>query len=133
MSERLNQQPTKELHLFQRFLLQSKLITQLNKWLDEQAWENEKKDAIIEMKDKEIEQIKEQLHRMTQSRDQVDSNFKKYMKSVKADKVDNEKMQKQQTIIHDLRSELEATKRRLTVSHRMNELLAKQAKQTKQK
>jgi hypothetical protein len=128
MSERLNKQPTKELFLFQRFLLQSKLIGQLNKWLDEMAWENEKKDAIIEMKDNEIDQVKEQLHRMTQSRDQVEANFKKYMKSVKADKVDNEKMQKQQEIIKNLRSDLEAAQRRLKVSHRMNELLAKQTK-----
>jgi len=128
MGEILNRQPTKELHQFQKLIVQDLYIKYLNKGLDYLEWENEKKDAIIEMKDKEIEELKEQLTRAIQGREQVDANFKKYIKQVKAAKVEEDKQNKQQEIIKQLRTELDATKRRLQVSHKMNELLARQNK-----
>lgn len=128
MGEILNYQPTKELHQFQKLIVQDMYIKKLNLWLDELSWENEKKDAIIEMKDKEIEDLKEQLARAIQGREQVDANFKKYIKQVKVAKVEEDKQNKQQEIIKQLRTELDTTKRRLQVSHKMNELLARQNK-----
>lgn len=128
MGEILNYQPTKELHQFQKLIVQNLYIKYLNKGLDYFQWENEKKDAIIEIKDREIEELKEQLTRAIQGREQVDANFKKYIKQVKAAKVEEDKQLKQQDIIKQLRTELDATKRRLQVSHKLNELLARQNK-----
>lgn len=124
--EILNYQPTKELRQFQKLIVQDNYIKYLNKAVDYFEWENEKKDAIIELKDKEIQELKEQVKRAIQSRDQVEANFKKYMKEIKAAKVESSKIDKQQEVINQLRKELESTKVRLKTSHRMNELLAKQ-------
>ncbi len=128
MGEILNHQPTKELHQFQKLIVQNLYIKYLNRGLDYFQWENEKKDAIIEIKDREIEELKEQLTRAIQGREQVDANFKKYIKQVKAAKVEEDKQLKQQDIIKQLRTELDATKRRLQVSHKLNEVLARQNK-----
>ena len=108
--------------------MQDLYIKYLNKGLDYFEWENEKKDAIIELKDKEIADLKEQLTRAIQGREQVDANFKKYIKQIKAAKVEDQKQQKQQEIINQLRNELTSTKKQLEVSHKMNELLARQNK-----
>lgn len=126
--EILNYQPTKDLRQFQKLIVQDLYIKYLNKAIDYFEWENEKKDAIIELKDKEIQELQEKIVRLTQSRDQVDANFKKYMKEVKAAKVDNSKVEKQQAVIDQLRKELESTMVRLKTSHRLNELLVKQNK-----
>jgi phage-related minor tail protein len=128
MSDWLNAQPTKELQRFQKLIVQDLYIKYLNKGLNYFEWENEKKDAIIELKDKEIEVLKEQLLKSNQGREQVDANFKNYIKKVKAAKVEEDKQLKQQDIIKQLRTDLDATKRRLQVSHRLNELIVKQNK-----
>lgn len=63
MEYRPNIQPTRELGRFQKMILQQKYIEQLNKWLDELEWENEKKDTIIQQRDAEIAAWKRDFER----------------------------------------------------------------------
>lgn len=93
----LNRQPTKELQQFQKLIVQDLYIKYLNKGLDYFQWENEKKDAIIEMKDKEITEL--QIINSKQSFQilKVEREFKEYVKKVKANKSDLEKQNKQQS------------------------------------
>jgi len=124
----LNRQPTKELQQFQKLIVQDLYIKYLNKGLDYFQWENEKKDAIIEMKDKEITEL--QIINSKQSFQilKVEREFKEYVKKVKANKSDLEKQNKQQSIIDDLKQRLQSTEQRLRVSHKLNELMARQNK-----
>ena len=54
----LNKQETKELTIFQKYVVQNIYIKKLNQWLDELNWELEKKETIIETQEKEIEKLK---------------------------------------------------------------------------
>lgn len=55
---RPNEQPTEELNQFQKLIVQDIYIKKLNWWLDESRWECEKRDRIIEMREKEIDNLK---------------------------------------------------------------------------
>jgi len=124
----MNYQPNNELKYFQRLVVQDLFVKQLNKWLDELEWENEKKDALIDMKDAEILELHQRIDRLTAIRIKVENEFKEYAAKVKGAKINLTKNTKQQTVIDELRGQLESTKRRLEVSHRMNQLLTKQNK-----
>lgn len=123
-----NIQPTKELSQFQKLIVQDLYIKQLNKWLDELDWENEKKDALVEMKEKEIADLKEKLITQKNKITKVESEFHEYIKKVKSAKIDIDKHKAQQDVIDKLKHELQSCESRLKTSHRMNELLAKQNK-----
>lgn len=118
----------RELSQFQKLVVQNIYIRQLNKWLDELNWENEKKDAIIEMKDADILKLEEQILKLNQQVTKSGREFKEYISKVKKSKINLDKEGKQQSVIDELRRDLEETKKRLKVSHRMNELLVKQNK-----
>lgn len=115
-----------DLNQFQKLVVQNIYIRQLNKWLDELSWENEKKDAIIEMKDKDIEKLKEELSRSIQGREQVDANFKEYIRKVKASKVDSEKIINQQERLKFLERENYSLRKSVEAKEKMNKLLIKQ-------
>lgn len=62
--KRNNEQCNTKLNQFQKLVLQNIYIKKLNLWLDELNWENEKKERIIEMKDEEIELLKEKCREL---------------------------------------------------------------------
>jgi hypothetical protein len=126
MEELLNHQPTKNLQQFQKLIVQDLYIKKLNLWLDELSWENEKKDAIIEMKDSEITKLERINADHSVKILKVQSEFKQYINKVKAAKIELEKQGKQQEIISELRQKLASAEKRLQVSSRMNQLLARQ-------
>lgn len=70
-----NNQETKELNQFQKLILQDMYIKKLNLWLDELNWENEKKETIIEMREKEIDNLKYLAITLKQ---QIEDEKKKY-------------------------------------------------------
>lgn len=70
-----NPQPTRELSIFQRFVVQSHYIKQLNLWLDELSWENEKKERIIEMKDEEIEKLNNAIAKKISELNELGNRF----------------------------------------------------------
>lgn len=123
-----NTQPTKELSQFQKLIVQDLYIKKLNKWLDEMEWENEKKDALIEMKEKEITDLHAALRKKADHILKVEKEFHEYIKKVKQAKIDTDKHKKQQELIDKLKSELKSTEDRLKIQHRINELLARQNK-----
>lgn len=92
------------------------------------AWENEKKDTIIEMREKEIEELKAEQAVHAKRYSKLEKEFKEFTNKIKQSKIDVDKVNKQQVIIDGLRRELTSTQERLKVSHRMNELLTKQNK-----
>jgi len=115
-----------DLKQFQKLIVQDLYIKKLNQWLDELQWENEKKDALAEMLEKEIEELKNQAKNQQHGFNKLQNDFRLYMSKVKTAKVDIEKQDKQQAIISDLRQQLTSTQKRLEISHRMNTLLTKQ-------
>ncbi len=128
MGEILNRQPTKELQYFQKLIVQDKYIKYLNKGLDYLGWENEKKEAIIEMKDKEIIELGKIIERQTTQISKSENEFKQYIKKVKEAKVDLNKQNQQQEIINDLRQRLQSTEQRLKVRDKMLQLMTRQNK-----
>ncbi len=124
----LNRQPTKELQQFQKLIVQDLYIKYLNKGLDYFQWENEKKEAIIEMKDKEISDLLRKMSVQTLQHNKLEREFKEYVKKVKEVKTNSEKANKQQDLINDLKNRLSSTEERLRISHKMNQLLARQNK-----
>lgn len=73
--DRLNHQETKELSIFQRFVVQGQYIKQLNLWLDELEWENEKKERIIEMKDEEIAKLNDSIIKKIKELNELGNRF----------------------------------------------------------
>lgn len=122
----MSHQPTKDLQQFQKLIVQDLYIKYLNKGLDYLGWENEKKDAIIEMKDNEINELKNSMSIQTLQFTKLQREFKEYINKVKKAKVDLEKEGKQQELISELRNKLRSAEERLKVSHQMNQLLVKQ-------
>lgn len=122
----MNLQPTKDLQQFQKLILQDMYIKKLNQWLDEMEWENEKKDALVEMLEKEIDDLKKSVQTEIERRNKTENQFKIYVKKIKESKVDIQKDKKQQAIIADLRHQLTSAQKRLEVSHRLNTLLTRQ-------
>ncbi|HTH58225.1 MAG TPA: hypothetical protein VL728_19400 [Cyclobacteriaceae bacterium] len=121
-----NSQPTKELAIFQRFVVQSHYIKQLNLWLDELAWENEKKETIIEMRENEIQALKAELELLSAQKERTEIQFKEYVHKVKESRKGVSREQKEIEV--GLRREIDSLKMRLKTSHRLNELLVKQGK-----
>lgn len=128
MGEILNQQPTKHLQQFQKLIVQNLYIKQLNLWLDNLNWENEKKEAIIEMKDQEIAELKHKISTMYLQQSKLDREFKDYINKVKQSKVDTKKADAQQALINELKNKLSSAESRLKTQHRLNELLVRQNK-----
>jgi len=128
--ERLNDQGSKELNQFQKLIVQNMYIKKLNLWLDELNWENEKKDAIIEMHENEIDNQRKITQEVRDHLIKTENEFKKYIRQAKEVKKDKEKHGKQQEIIDDLRKKLETSESRLRTQHRMNELLLRQQAKT---
>ena len=85
----LNRQPTKELSQFQKLIVQDLYIKYLNKGLDYFEWENEKKDTIIEMREKEIENLK---YLTIELKQQIEEQQKRYLElQKKYESVSNQK------------------------------------------
>jgi len=126
MDSRMNDQPTRELNQFQRLVVQGHYINYLKKGIDYFSWENEKKDAIIEMKEKEIDELKSSIEILKGQKEKVEVQFKEYLHKVKESKKGVTKEQKEIEV--SLRRDIESLKQRLQVSHRMNQLLTKQNK-----
>lgn len=126
----LNYQGTKDLRILQRVTVQGLYIKQLNKWLDELEWENEKKDTRLEMADTEIADLKNQLTAVSLKLAKSENEFKQYVNKTKKERAEIEKIKKQQDVIDELKSKLQSCETRLRTSHRMNELLAKQNKKS---
>jgi hypothetical protein len=122
----LNRQPTKELNIFQRFIVQGLYIKQLNLWIDELSWENEKKDAIIEMTEKEIGELKSAIEALKSQKEKTEVQFQEYIYKVKESRKGVSR--EQQETEKSLRRDIESLKSRLQISHRMNQLLLKQNK-----
>lgn len=122
----MNDQPTRELNQFQRLVVQGHYINYLKKGIDYFSWENEKKDAIIEMKEKEIDELKSSIEILKGQKEKVEVQFKEYLHKVKESKKGVTKEQKEIEV--SLRRDIESLKQRLQVSHRMNQLLTKQNK-----
>lgn len=127
MSEPINDLP-KPLQQFQKLIVQNIYIKQLNKWLDELEWENEKKDTIIEMRENDILELKNQMSIQTLRYSKIEREFKEFTNKVKQSKVDTEKVNKQQDLINELKHKLKSTEDRLQIASRMNQLLARQKK-----
>ncbi len=123
---RPNDQPTRELNQFQRLVIQGHYIKYLKKGIDYFSWENEKKDAIIEMKDKDIEELKSSLEILQGQKEKTELQFAEYLQKVKESKKGVSREQKEIEV--SLRKDIESLKQRLQVSHRMNQLLIKQNK-----
>lgn len=115
-----------DLDQFQKLVVQNIYIRQLNLWLDNLNWQNEKKDAIIEIKDKEIQELNEKLEYSALKLSKSEREFKDYITKVKAAKVDTSKIDRQQDVINALRRELDSTKRSLATAKKMNDLLIRQ-------
>lgn len=77
---RPNEQPTEELNQFQKLIVQDIYIKKLNWWLDESRWECEKRDTIIEMRDKEIEDLKNVIHAKDNQITNMKSEYEKLNK-----------------------------------------------------
>lgn len=130
MSDRLNHQDSKEMRDLQRITLQHLYIKQLNKWLDELEWENEKKDTRLEMADAEIAELTNKITALNLKLTKSENEFKQYVNKTKKERAEIEKIKKQQDVIDELKSKLQSCETRLRTSHRMNELLAKQNKKS---
>jgi hypothetical protein len=125
-TDRLNKQTTKELTIFQRFVVQSHYIKQLNLWVDELSWENEKKDTIIEIRESEITSLKSDIELLKAQKEKTEVQFQQYVHKVKESRKGVSR--EQHEIEVGLRKEIQALQMRLKTSHRMNELLLKQNK-----
>ena len=82
----LNKQENKELTLFQRLVVQGHYIKYLKKGMDYFAWENEKKDTIIEMKEKEISELTFELDKVKAYRERAELLFQQSQKKLKQKK-----------------------------------------------
>jgi hypothetical protein len=126
MEPRPNEQGTNKLNQFQRLVVQGHYINYLKKGIDYFAWENEKKEAIIEMREKEIEELKSSMDILKGQKEKTELQFREYIQKVKESKKGVTKEQKEIEV--SLRRDIESLKQRLQVSHRMNQLLTKQNK-----
>lgn len=122
----LNVQPNKHLNIFQKLVVQNIFVKQLNKWLDELEWENEKKETIIKMKDQEIGELQNKITSITHELNKVNHEFRVFVKRSKDFKKDEEKTKKQQELIDNLKEEVRSLTNRLETRDRMMKLLEKQ-------
>lgn len=122
----LNQQETKELTIFQKLIVQGHYINYLKKGIDYFAWENEKKEAIIEMREKEIAKLESEAETIKSQKEKVELQFHEYIHKIKESRKGVSKEQREIEI--SLRRDVESLKKRLEISHRMNQLLTKQNK-----
>jgi hypothetical protein len=123
-----NRQPTKELKYFQKLIVARHYIEYLKRACDNLDWENEKKDALIEMKDEEIREAKKATGSMQQERDRARYELREFIGKRKKNKIDSEKLENQRLKIIELQKELDSTKERLRVRDRMIEIYNKQRK-----
>lgn len=121
-----NDQFDRKLNQFQRLVVQGHYINYLKKGMDYFAWENEKKEAIIEMREKEIEQLKSELLTSQTQKEKTEIQFREYIQKIKESKKGVSREQREIEV--SLRKDIESLKQRLQVSHRMNQLLIKQNK-----
>lgn len=124
----MNTQPTKELYLFQKVILQDKYIKYLNKACDHWEWEFEKQQTIVEMREAEITDLKKSIHVIQTDRDNTVKQFKEYRSRQKEVKRDDEKIDKQQKIIDQLRGEKAALESQVKTRDSMLALMQRQAR-----
>lgn len=86
----------------------------------------EKKDTIIDMREKDIEQLKSEITKLNAQKERLEVQFQEYVYKVKESKKGVSREQKE--IENSLRKDIESLKIQLKTSHRMNELLARQNK-----
>lgn len=114
----------------QKLTVQNLYIKYLQKACDHWEWEHDKKTAIIELRDKEIKELKDAVGKMQHERDRARHEFKEYLQKAKKAKDNNEKVENQRLKIIELTRELEETQKRLKVRDGMLRLMEKQQKKT---
>jgi Spy/CpxP family protein refolding chaperone len=123
---RLNRRSDIVMRYLQRITLQNFYINYLKKACDHWEWEHDKKVAELELKNKELKELKEAFGRMQHDRDRARHEFKEYLQKAKKAKENSEKVENQRLKIIELTTKLEETEKRLKVRNQMVELLERQ-------